>query len=408
MDRNRQRLIRVDRDKIHITARYYVDLKDTNLPYSTFRFKEKPFFWLAELKKYDKTERVILLDVIDYYPISTDLFSNQKLKNPISSIHFEPLTWAYLEPFLSVYQKSTLLPFIIDSDQVIVPDLTPKVYTYHTKTRLKDLTFKSGYIAFSMYLPPVGQEESIRIYNEHIRPEFELIKPVFGKMLKRKTFDVTVETQMAGDRLVHIRAHAPGLDKIDHKLIDTIRINQILGLRKEPIITAVDKSLFTSEDVFDQFESNIAANVLNVDVIDIIHTIADLRAVRNRQQLLYLAGHKHLEQHKVYITLQPTFGFVFTVKGAQMVHLCWELLNSHATYIWSFDPMNSDFQYMKNRVEKTIQSIRDQGRDRYKQAYRQGVLDEDLVFQTIVHQYAASKLQDPFPTWRMKLEERLL
>jgi hypothetical protein len=124
--------------------------------------------------------------------------------------------------------------------------------------------------------------------------------------------------------------------------------------------------------------------------------------------LQYLAGLKQDAHYQVHITLQPGFGCVFLIQGATKNHFCWELLNSHATYLWTFDKRADFLPDALAKLERIIQVIRDHGRERYKQAYRDTAFDDIFVFQQIIHRKSDSQVVDPFPFWRQRLEEKLI
>jgi len=102
-----------------------------------------------------------------------------------------------------------------------------------------------------------------------------------------------------------------------------------------------------------------------------------------QRQLAYLAGTKQSQNHKLRYTLNPNFGFLFLIEGAKNKHFVWELLNSHATYIWSIDKSVKEIKLQFKRVESIINMIRTSGRGNYKRAFRNNHQDNDLVFRVI-------------------------
>ena len=91
-----------------------------------------------------------------------------------------------------------------------------------------------------------------------------------------------------------------------------------------------------------------------------------------------------------------------------MCHFVWELLNSHATYVWSFDKDSEGTGILVRRVEDAINQVRNSGRESYKMAYRNRHLDHDLVFHVVRHDQAGSALVDGFVSWRHRLEQLLV
>ncbi|MEY3249546.1 MAG: hypothetical protein RL742_1589, partial [Bacteroidota bacterium] len=129
---------------------------------------------------------------------------------------------------------------------------------------------------------------------------------------------------------------------------------------------------------------------------------------RNRQQLIYLSGAKQSKNEKIRFTLAPNFGFLFLVEGEQYNHFVWELLNSHATYIWSIGKTRQDLKLQYQRIEQAINTIRNSSRSAYKNAYRQQQTDQDLAFNYLQHQHAESALVDGFPKWKHQLNALLV
>lgn len=92
-----------------------------------------------------------------------------------------------------------------------------------------------------------------------------------------------------------------------------------------------------------------------------------------------------------------------------MTHHCWELLDSHATYLWSFDPAQVSTPEQFRIMEGIIGIIREQGRQQYKQHWKRQVSPGNKVlFRTIEHSYANSAVKDGFPIWRQKMEEAIV
>lgn len=401
---DRQRIIKVQGGFIYLDPDHKWDSQSmTNLPQGAFTFVDGPFYWMVEIMSYDRVTKSVLLNVVDYHPIGPESFTSQHLQAPIDQVIFSTLDWAYLEPFLSSYQKSRLLPFIKDSNDVIHHNLQKEQFRYEVTIRWSDLICRDGYVMFEQYLPILNRDAEIKMYNPHIRAELDFIKPLFVKVLKRKTLDVEIDVEMVGDK-TSIEAKSKHLDLVNDQLIRMIKVNRITQAVGKPKAISIDKNLFTAEELLDSFGDEVK---MTENAFDIIQILVDHQKIRNRQQLLYLAGKKHSEDKPIYLTLQPHFGFLFVVPGRQMMHFCWELLNSHATYVWSFDvhtrPTND---YMLSYIEQAIQMIFDQGRDSYKRYYVSK--EEDAVsFQTIVHQYADSKVKDHFVVWRQRLESML-
>ncbi len=402
------RYIKIASQKIWLTPNYAVDLAATNFP-SSLQFRAaEPIYWQLQINHFDQNAKKLTVVVEDYYPLQADDFEDQKMKGPVRDIEFQQVEWKYLEPFLASYKKEELGDLIIDSEEVFIPDQTPREISYATKVAFKDLRYRLGYVAANIFVELLQEEVEIRILNPNIIPEFEFIKSYFQKRFRKKYTAAGVKISLVGHRIKDIQASSRDIESIDEAFIATIKQTRTLNLLKPPLVTTIDKALFTTDDIFDAFEEDHPGNVFDQTAHEIIKLLSAEGVVRNRKQLEYLAGRRQKTDFKIHLTLNPIMGFLFLLAGQKMYHFCWELLNSHATYLWSFE--ESDIQVVPAlaEVERIIQMIRDHGRERYKQAYRAGNTDSPLIFSYLVHRDAGSKLKDPFPRWRQQLEERLI
>jgi hypothetical protein len=60
---------------------------------------------------------------------------------------------------------------------------------------------------------------------------------------------------------------------------------------------------------------------------------------------------------------------------------------------------------MLSRVENSINSIRDIGRENYKKYYKKGGIDSDLQFRIIEHDNITTDKEHGFEKWRKELDE---
>ena len=405
---SRDRFIKIENQSIYLTPAFSLPISKTNLGPSLMFRQDQAYFWQVWISDFDTKSGQLSLQVLDYYPLSHQGFEQQSMRYAIDFLAFEPLEWKYLEPFLSSYHKEDLLDFIIDSEEVFVPDLTKHEIPFSLKVYIKDVSFHLGCVSFHHYFDLLGREIEIRVRNEHILPEFDFIKQYFARQLRRKTIEVDGLLTLRGTQVVHLEATSDQLNLIDGAVIETLKWTGVKKLTKQNFIKTIDKSLFTAEEAWDVIELDGWTNAARLPVNDIIQMLAEKGVVRNKKQLTYLAGSKQSAEHKIYLTLNPIFGFLFLIEGAEMYHFCWELLNSHATYLWSAPRREWQLSDAHRAVEQIIQEIRTFGRDRYKQAYARGNSNSGLIFQHIVHRRVDSHVIDAFPLWRKRLEERLV
>ena len=436
------RIIKISDSKVYYTSSDFISISDTNFP-DTACFNERfEIYWLIEISEYNKEKKILKVTVLEYEPNDVSSFSKQKAKSKINSFEFCKLKWEALEPRLSSYQKSELTDIVEDIYKEIkfeneeetdilfrkeevqnqlsfTDDSNLEEIKLSTETRqyienftyyFKDANFKLGYVSVNKYfnfheIRPI----ELKIYNSEILPEYDFIKNYFPKVFNNnKKFNVKAIIDIKGNEILKKRAYSKEIKLIDEKLIDSVKKLRTLELAKVTQNEDIDKSLFTADEIWDNInDEGIDGNVFKQDEADIINTLLSIKDVRNRKQLEYLAGYKHNPKEKIRFTLRSVFGFIFYTEGETMNHFCWELLNSHATYLWSFEKDDKTEIQIK-RVEEIINIVRDTGRQKYKSAYLRNELDTDVFFNTINHKHANSDFIDGFVLWKHKLKEMIV
>jgi hypothetical protein len=99
---------------------------------------------------------------------------------------------------------------------------------------------------------------------------------------------------------------------------------------------------------------------------------------------------------------------LFFIEGDSKNHFCWELLNSHATYVWTFEKIETGMDAQYERMEETINLIRNVGREAYKNGFKNKEIDNDVSFYAIEHSNISSAIEEGFVEWQYKLKERLV
>jgi hypothetical protein len=448
----RKRLIRISKNRIYLTPDVSLPLSQTSLvgEHLSFRTHEDSWFEI-EVLDYDRGNQQITVTVIDYQPSDLKKFNEQTPKAAVRFIHFKPLSWQRLERHLSSYTKNALLKKNIVFEEVgyirtneragsffgtaldrgrkaaegaasSVSEQEPgyamnvqhnpviETLTEEAKIYFNDTVFELGFISFPYKSKVLKQSFTLKIENHYLLPEFNAIRNYFPKALGgKKQFSIKVRFTLTDKKVTDTQTTSPDIERINEDLLDSVKRMRISGLTKTPLQIAVDKSLFSSADIFDSFkEEEKDGNVFNQSEQDILNMLIEAGNIRNARQLQYLSGSKHSARHKLRFTLKPNFGFLFFIEGETKNHFCWELLNSHATYLWSFDKMDSDIKWQYKRIEDIINIIRDMGRENYKQQYRTNPAGSDLIFSSIDHRDAGSALKDGFVEWQHRLRERLV
>lgn len=433
------RIIKIANNKLYYTPKEFVNISQTNFSdFATFNARYE-IFWLIKILQYKKNENILVVTVVEYEPKNTQDFFKQKAKTKVNSFEFVKLKWEMLEPFLSSYQKINLVNIvedvfneqnellidspIIEKEKVeqlsLIADdnlqeikITEEKITKKTvyfNYYFKDANFKLGYVKIYKFFDFLIDKVDFKIYNDNIIPEYDFIKNYFPKAFNNnKQFKVKAIIEYKGNYVIKARAYSKEISLINDELISSVKKLRTLELMKVTQTEDVDKSLFTADEVWDTAtDEGQDGNIFKQTEEDIINILKDLPNVRNKKQLEYLAGSKHNSKEKIRFTLRPLFGFIFFIEGETMNHYCWELLDSHATYIWSFEKHEKTNVQLK-RIEEIINIIRDTGRKKYKSAYIRNEMDTDIFFNTINHKHAKSDFKDSFVLWKHKFKELLV
>jgi hypothetical protein len=438
MHGQKERIVRISGGSVFLAENYSLPMSCTSLDPNKMRFRPgKDFFWKTEITGYDPLMGRVELKVLDYNPIEISGFAEQKMKAPVKYIQFEALDWNLLEPQLAFYHYNHLLHMLDDGDNEAprvnqVSDSTAvgrlgvseEFQPFHIQSKestkkevlqenfrifFNDATFLSGRVQvirkFAWYPEPL----CISIENSNLIPEFDLIKVYFPKVFGGlKKFEVQARFELEDRQVKEISAFSPQIARIDDALIEGVKRAQVMAYISRTAGT-IDKSLFTADEFMGHYaEDEEKGNALKQTEADIILASMADKSLRNRKQIEFLAGSQQSAQHKIRFTLKPVFGFVFFVEGDTMNHFCWELLNSHATYLWSFYRVSGTAMQHYKKVEQIIASIRESGREQYKSAYRTMPVEPEMHFNVINHTHAGSSLVDNFPEWKHRLLERLI
>ena len=419
-------ILKVNNKGLFYNEEACIDWKNTNLPSNDFLFySHTDIYWEVELISFDKNEKKLFINIQNYNSSQLERFKKQQAKLPINSISIKALSEKQFKAQLSYYKLDSLNQFWTEEEEIYTPthqrvklspfedsqqkntfnpQQTRKIIQIIQKEKLMNTTFGLGVVKLSPFIEEIGYHLEMVIENDFIVPEFNHIKAYFSKALKTKKITIRATIELEGKDIKSIRARSEELEKINDDLIQIVRSIAIEQAIEKPVVMAIDKSLFTGDELFDNFQEENIGDVFDRSDDELLKEILALKGVRNAKQLQYLAGKLHESNIKLRFSLSPLFGFLFLVKGEQRNHYIWELLNSNATYIWSFDKDNGSIEKQFKEVEKILSYIRENGR----QSYRQNYLNEGIHFQLITHEQVNSKLVNSFPKWKNRLLEKLI
>jgi hypothetical protein len=442
-------IIKINNQNIHFSLTLSIPTRQTNLPMEsmTFRFHTE-IYWKIELVEYHEATKCWHVNVSDYSVNDIQPFSEQTITKIIEKVVFNKLDWQKLEPLLFHYQAIKLIDILYNHDinthssyetksfrpetpfnqsSYEIPKEIPN-QSFQTKfenrqipivpkvdylkinfsVKFQDATFIEGFVTFKKFIKQVGIQVEFRIKNDYILEEFDNIKLWFSKMLKSKRFYVAAVITTINRNISEASATSSQIDMITPNIIESVKYDRTLALTRPPRTTNPDKSLYSNEDIFNLIDPDIKdGNVFNQSEPDIIKSLTQNDHVRNRKQLEYLSVIKQTTKSKIHYTLNPLFGFLFLIEGKERYHFVWELLQSHATYIWSITKDEKDVLALYSKIEEILNIIRLIGREEYKKTYSNRNKGFNYSFKSIEHQDISANIINGFTKWESKLNELL-
>ncbi len=414
-------ILRITNEGVFYNKDARIPWAHTNFPpKETFNFNERSeIFWKARLLSFDAGRSLLKVAIVDYDTEGQRAaFARQKAKFPFRNLVFSPLHWEALEPLMNIYNKQLFQPILetsktwrmtrsSDEDWVDFsePEEQKTRIDLHFEYPLNKAVFKMGYVEVRYQVKELPEQTlTIPIENPNILPEFDHVKPFFAKALGKKKIEVRGYLEIDEADHIEIRCQSKEISQINDKFIATVRKLRLEDAIFKPKKITVDKSLFTPEEYFEGFDEAELGNTIRQSDKDLLTDLLESEKIRNRKQLLYLSGQLQSQRTGLRFTLSPKFGFLFHVEGETMDHFIWELLNSHATYIWSVDRMGTSLHHKFRLIEREINFIRENGR----RVYLDHARNEDLLFSKVNHENSESGLVDGFPKWRVRVGEVLV
>ncbi len=439
---NSTKILRIKDGKFYYTENDPIDIRDTNIPGGMSFSYGRDIFWEVELFDFDMKTETVRVQVLDYSPENISNFYKQEQKKPVKYFLFEKFDWLKIETQLSSYQISALseimegLPNLGNKDKEhseieqrfnnSTPDL---IEDYELSKDIEDIeykgnqaikineefsfifknaNFKDGFVSVDFKPKFCSKKEEIKIFNKNILREYHYVKNYFPKYFKKgKKFKVQLSGYIQFGKLINYEATSEEIQSIGEDVITTVRNLIEVEIFDSVDTEKLDKSVLSIEELIEesQLDSSIKESI-SKEPQEFLHSIFKVKDVRNRKQLEYLAGFKQEDNCQLRFTLKPLFGFLFYMESGKQNHFCWELLNSHATYIWSFDS-SLDFNEKLHDIDNIINYIRINGREKYKQLEKSEG-EKKFSFSTLYHKNKLTKFKDGFVEWKNELEKIMI
>lgn len=110
-----------------------------------------------------------------------------------------------------------------ETEDAIQTDEKNFIFEEPIKLALEQIEFRYGLFAFRYAIKEVNKELEFEIENDDIRPEFEVLKPYFSKVLNLLYVSIHVFAEFVNEKLVSQIAHSMDLEKINRELIESVK-----------------------------------------------------------------------------------------------------------------------------------------------------------------------------------------
>ncbi len=414
-------IIKLTNERILFSPTESILYANTNLPKDHFRFKASiQIYWIVELVRVPGNKKENIVKVIDYGAKNIGSFNHQVKMREVSFLKFEELDrdaflgfcvsheLPMLDRLFSVSRKlSSMKSEGLSANEVpavINPNNLPIFQEYSEEFRMKftEGTIVDGAILFVKRLEGIDSNLVFEIQNPSLIAPYDSIKEYLAKRLRRETVIVTATIKLWERKAVVVNAQSEEIAKIDESFIQRIKYKQIKSLPK--IRESGDRCIYGVDELLLQSDE-LKGNLLQTNIENIIEVLTNNGEHRNTRQLIYLAKKQDLDE-VVYLTVSPYFGFVFYLRNSNRRSYIWELLDSHATYIWSFEKEDRNRKQEFDIVEQSINRIHQGGRNAYKSIYRNGEIIPEYSFDTIQHAMDGQSADKMFVEWLTELNTK--
>ncbi len=269
-----------------------------------------------------------------------------------------------------------------------------KIITIETelKISIEHLEFRFGTIAFKHIVPELKTELEFEIENLEVRPEFEVLKPYFAKVLKSKNVKIAIHVEFENNKLVAQLATSTDVEKINREVIEGVKFTFVSK-------NIIGRTLLQNENLLDinqiQGEKN---NSLYSSGEELLEDILKQENFKHRKHLQFLSQQHDRSTLKIRFMLSP-FSFVFLLTGKEQFHIVLETLDTEeATYLWHFSKDKPTLKIEIKEIDKQLGIIRNKGRQVFLE-------NQPKHFSRILHDYSDDK--KGFILWKSLLEEQI-
>jgi superfamily II DNA or RNA helicase len=270
------------------------------------------------------------------------------------------------------------------------------IFEQPIKLALEQVEFRYGSFAFRYSIKEVNKELEFEIENDDIRPEFEVLKPYFSKLLNLRYVSINAFAEFVNEKLVSQIAHSADLEKLNRELIESVKFKFVTKtyFGKNPNQKFAKNLL----DI-NQLQGGEGNSALFDSEEEFIENVLKNKNLRHYRQIRYLANKHASNLLKIRFVLSP-FSFVFLLQGTEQFHIVMETLDTEeATYIWHIERNITLLKNTLKEIDHSINIIRNDGRQIFLESQPQN-------FTRILHDYTDER--KGFIIWKDLLEETLV
>lgn len=286
------------------------------------------------------------------------------------------------------YRQITKQASLFDEPTEFIPERQSLVIEKQVKITIEDLDFRYGNVGFEYIDKESNQRFDFEIENGEFRPEFEVLKPYFIKVLKSKTVTIDIYADIENGVILSQLATSSDIENINKEIVESVKF-QFLNKSFIGQIPTVKQNILTTDEL-------PKAQNIYVDAESILDDLLKGKQYKHSQHIQFLADRHERNVMKLRFVLQP-FSFVFLLIGEQNYHIILETLDTEeATYIWHTEKSKSVLIDTVKQIDKELNIIREKGRQAYLKTNPQN-------FSRIVHDYSDNN--KGFMFWKGQLEE---
>ena len=288
------------------------------------------------------------------------------------------------------YRKIAKQASLFDEPTEFIPEKQNLIIERQIKIAIEDLDFGYGNVGFEYVDKESNQRFNFEIENEEFRPEFEVLKPYFIKVLKSKSVMIDIYAELENGVILSQLATSSDIENINKEILESVKFQFLNKTFVGQIPTSKQNILTTNELPKNQ-------NIYS-DAESILEDLLKVKQYKHSKHIQFLADKHERNVMKLRFALQP-FSFVFLIAGEQNYHIILETLDTEeATYIWHTDKSKTAILEAVKQIDKELNIIKEKGRQAYLETNPQN-------FSRIVHDYSDNN--KGFIIWKGQLEERL-